>query len=179
MSFVYFSNGGGKMFRQSGFTLVELLVVVVIIGILAAISLANFVAATKKAKNAAILANMRTIQITSENYSTDSGGAYSPAATGPFLNYLPGGSNSMTGAAGNLPVNPITGTVIVVGDAALTTSAQIKALRPMAPSTGTAAPGSVAYSQADAGLSYAVTGSDVDGLYVPGIGGGTLVLSNQ
>lgn len=167
------------MLRQSGFTLVELLVVVVVIGILAAISLANYVAATKKAKNAAILANMRTIQITSENYATDSGGAYSATPTGAFLNYLPGGSNNLLGAPGNLPLNPLTGTIIVVGDAALTTSAQIKTLRPLVPAAGTAAAGSVAYSQADSGSSYAVTGSDVDGIYISGPGGGTLVLSNQ
>ncbi|MBX9689374.1 MAG: prepilin-type N-terminal cleavage/methylation domain-containing protein, partial [Candidatus Obscuribacterales bacterium] len=65
-----------KLRKIKGFTLVELLVVVVIIGILAAIALPNFIGAQKKAKAAAIKGNMRTIQIASESFATDQGGAY-------------------------------------------------------------------------------------------------------
>lgn len=170
---------GGMILNRKGFTLVELLVVVVIIGILAAISLANFVAATKKAKNAAIYSNMRSIQIASEAYSTDSGGTYAVNASGSFLNYLPGGSNTKTGAAGIVPLNPLTGLASTISDASLNTSTKILALRAATPAVASASAGNLSYSQADSGNSYGITGADVDGIYVPAAGGKTLVLSNQ
>jgi len=165
--------------KVNGFSLVELLVVVVIIGILAAISLANYVSAAKKSKNAAVRGNMRTIQIASENYSTDSGGVYAPAGSGSFLNYLPGGSNNPLGSAGVMPPNPLTGSTSTISDAGITTSTEIMNLRKTAPNVAKASSGNLSYSQADKGESYAVTGSDVDGIYIASPGGGTLVLSNQ
>ena len=169
-----------KARKHNGFTLVELLVVVVIIGILAAIALPNFIGAQKKAKSAAVKGNMRTIQIASESYATDSGGAYSAAATGSFLNYLPGGDSKMTGGtAGTVPVNPVDGTAGVIAAGTTTTGAQIQALRAAAVTTGVANAGSQSYCQADTGNSYAVTGSDGDKIYIGGVGGTTLVLSNQ
>ncbi len=170
---------GDSAVRNKGFTLVELLVVVIIIGILAAISLANYVSASKKAKNASIRSCMRTIQITSENYATDSGGRYSTTAAGPFLNYLPGGSNNPFGSAGIMPANPLTGQAGSISDAGIATSKALVTLRSKAPTGATASAGNTSYSQVDSGDSYAVTGSDVDGTYISNSGGGTLVLSNQ
>ncbi|MBX9689372.1 MAG: prepilin-type N-terminal cleavage/methylation domain-containing protein [Candidatus Obscuribacterales bacterium] len=168
------------MRKIKGFTLVELLVVVVIIGILAAIALPNFIGAQKKAKAAAIKGNMRTIQIASESYATDQGGAYAANATGAFLNYLPGGSSTATaGTAGNIPQNPVTGAAGVIAAGGPGTTAAIQALRAAAVAAGVAGAGDTSYCQADAGNSYAVTGSDADGNYVGGVGGKTLVLSNQ
>ncbi|MBX9570187.1 MAG: prepilin-type N-terminal cleavage/methylation domain-containing protein [Candidatus Obscuribacterales bacterium] len=165
--------------ERKGFTLVELLVVVLVIGILAAIALPNYVGASNKARTAAVKGNMRTIQIASESYATDSGGSYSGDST--WQNYLPGGSNSLTGSPGYLPVNPCTGQPTVVGDAGITTSAALSNQRKTV-AGGVAAPisaGNVGYSQVDGGQSYAVVGSDNNGKYVNGVGGFCLVLSNR
>lgn len=161
------------------FTLVELLVVVVVIGILAAIALPNYVGASQKAKSAAVRGNMRTIQIASESYSTDSGGAYCNSTL--YQNYLPGGSNSISGSAGFIPVNPISGQTCTIVDAGLATATAISSQR-IAPAVSSSAPmsaGNLGYCVSDSGESYAVIGSDVNGRYIGGTGGGCLVLSNR
>jgi type II secretory pathway pseudopilin PulG len=56
--------------------LIELLVVIVIIGILAAMALPNFVKAREKAKEAEVKSNIHSIQIALERYAVDTGGNY-------------------------------------------------------------------------------------------------------
>jgi prepilin-type N-terminal cleavage/methylation domain-containing protein len=55
----------------SGFTLIELMVVIVIIGILVSIALPNFIAAQTRAKRASVKANAKTLQTTVETYNID------------------------------------------------------------------------------------------------------------
>lgn len=62
--------------NQGGFTLIELMVVIVIIGILVAIALPNFIGAQDRAKLSSIKANMHTVQTMIETYGVDWGGTY-------------------------------------------------------------------------------------------------------
>ena len=57
--------------REAGFTLVELLIVIMIIGILAAIAIVALQNALDKAKQRGTMADMRTVSMALETYRTD------------------------------------------------------------------------------------------------------------
>ena len=59
--------------RRKGFTLVEIMIVVAIIGLLAAIAIPNFVRARQKAQAEACIANLRQIEGATQIWAIDTG----------------------------------------------------------------------------------------------------------
>lgn len=62
--------------EEKGFTLVELLVVILIIGILAAIAIPSFLSQTDKAKDADVKSAVRNAQTAAETFNVDNEGSY-------------------------------------------------------------------------------------------------------
>ena len=62
--------------KQKGFTLIELMIVVVIIGILAAIAIPNFIAMQNRAREGSTKSNMHTLQLATEDYGVTNTGVY-------------------------------------------------------------------------------------------------------
>ena len=71
---------------ESGFTLVELLVVMLIIGILAAIAIPSFFAQRDKATDTDAKSAARTAQTALETYATDNSGSYASATPADLEN---------------------------------------------------------------------------------------------
>jgi len=85
------------MKNSQGFTLIELMIVVVILSILAAISIPNFIKMQERAKEAKVKGAAHTLQLAAEDFAVRNGGIYSDAAgdVGPLLPSDPAGGNNL------------------------------------------------------------------------------------
>jgi prepilin-type N-terminal cleavage/methylation domain-containing protein len=97
--------------EQNGFTLIELMIVVVVIGILAAIAIPNYISMQNNAREGTVKANMHTVQVCMEDFSIQNDGFYPTASTST----VPDG-RTLAGLCptGNFPNNPFTSLPTVV-----------------------------------------------------------------
>lgn len=82
--------------EESGFTLVELLVVMLILGLLAAIAIPAFFNQRDKARDADAKANAKTAQTAIETFATDHNGSYANADVAALQAIEPTLTNSIT-----------------------------------------------------------------------------------
>ncbi len=80
--------------KQNGFTIVELLIVVVVIGILAAIVTVAYTGITSRAKDSERSAELRSIATAIDLYYIDNGGYPRCGATGPNVSPYPLGAGT-------------------------------------------------------------------------------------
>ena len=103
--------------KKSGFTLVEIMIVVAIIGLLAAIAIPNFVRARKSAQAKACVNNLRLIDSAAQQYMLENVGAAGVtfADCQPYLGRGPLGANPTCPKAGVYSVGATTPAACTIG----------------------------------------------------------------
>ena len=139
------------MFNRKGFTLIELMIVVVIIGILAAIAIPNFIQMQSRAKEASVKGNAHSLQLAVEDFAVVNDGVY-PAHGDLGAPMFPGGT---------LPNNPFGAGVIAITDG-----------------IGTWTQGDLGYALNGAGLVYDIEGYGYENTSGPNADGIVIALSN-
>ncbi|MFT5232147.1 MAG: prepilin-type N-terminal cleavage/methylation domain-containing protein [Candidatus Krumholzibacteriia bacterium] len=109
------------MLKRDGFTLIELMIVVVVIGLLAAMAIPNYMNMQNHAKEASTKSNAHTLQLAVEDYSVRNGGLYSvaPADLTPLLPRQNLMSNSFTGMMSEPRFGAVAGATGEIGIVAL------------------------------------------------------------
>jgi prepilin-type N-terminal cleavage/methylation domain-containing protein len=97
-----------KTNRKSGFTLVEIMIVVAIIGLLAAIAIPNFVKARTTAQKNACINNLRQIDGAKEQWALEQRLAENAANVDAQINeYIKGNATPRCPATGAYSYNPV------------------------------------------------------------------------
>ncbi len=153
---------------QSGFTLIEMLIMVIIVLILAAVALPHYVGSQDKSREASVKLNMRVAQIAAEGYAAEKGGVYPDKIDEQYFSFFPGGpGDSKTIGHAHGPENPYTRKFEwpIVGSVSDVDSAR------QSPPTSVGSAGQIEYSPiagANGVRAYAIRGARKNGEALPG-----------
>jgi competence protein ComGC len=105
------SEGWNIVANQKGFTLLEIMIVAIIISIIVAIAIPNLIRLKERAMEAAVKANMHTLQLSLEDFAVQTLGVYPDNAAST----TPGGETLEDVCPGGAyPENPFTAAATVV-----------------------------------------------------------------
>jgi len=111
--------------RKSAFTLVEILIVVIILGILAAIVIPQFTSASTEARENSLKSQLQTLRSQIELFKLQHGDALPDLVTNwnPMLNVTAFGGNNYGPYLQAAPINPLNNSAVVINGTTATTPA--------------------------------------------------------